>query len=773
MMRAVALRVAQTLGGVPDPAPDVAEGIRAQQADTLTRLIPTKAALGAAIVAFLIFGFRPEHMPGLAWLSLVLMAGTYAALLRLCAARRRRGEEASGGGGFIGIYALLNGVLGTSWGVLVLSLMTVAEGSQRSLLYGLAVGLICTAALNAPVIVGVSFWLPVSVWFFVALAITGSAFDVTTTLCLLGCSFCAYFMNVTLNRLLVERARHQIELEEQREVIKLLLRDFERASADWLWETDDTLRLQNVSERLCQVTGLPAERLEGMPLRQLLGSDTALPRSDDIAHRTLLQCVSRQAWFAKLVLPVPARGEQRWWMLTGNPMFDRRGRFSGYRGVGSDITAARKSEEFVLRLARYDSLSDLPNRAMFRDLLTEACGRARAEGFAMLFLDLDDFKVVNDTLGHAAGDALLVSAAHRLTNALREIDVAARFGGDEFAAILPDAHPGQALACAERLIERLSQPYTIEGATVEVGVSIGVTIAPRDGTDPDLLLRNADLALYEAKAAGRGTARLYEPAMAENLRERQRMRADLRLALKRGEFRLAYQPIVSLAGGEVESVEVLLRWRHPTRGVLAPATFIPIAEEAGLIKEMGAWVLRQAALDAASWPGRVRVAVNLSPVQFRDPNLLATLDEAMSAARLPPERIELEVTESVLLEASEHTDWILRQLRGRGVGLVLDDFGTGHASLQYLRNFTFDKLKIDRSYVMDLEHDARGRVLVETIIALAVRMGMDVTAEGVESPEQLRLLREAGCTHAQGFLFQRPLEADQIGGFIARTERAA
>jgi predicted signal transduction protein with EAL and GGDEF domain len=374
-------------------------------------------------------------------------------------------------------------------------------------------------------------------------------------------------------------------------------------------------------------------------------------------------------------------------------------------------------------------------------------------------------------MGHATGDGVLIAVAERIRGCIRDIDTAARLGGDEFAIILATADIDEIAGVARRLVDRISRPFHFDGRLVEIGISIGISLGPKDGTTPTRLMKNADLALYRAKADGRGIWRFYDPAMDERLQDRRSLQSDLRQALARGEFALDYQPIIDLASNRIAAAEALLRWHHPVRGLLAPASFIQLAEEAGMITAIGAWVLREACATAALWPEDMRVAVNLSPTQFRDSGLVETVDRALRESGLEPNRLELEITETTVLETNSATVDALWKLHGRGVRIALDDFGTGYSSLSYLRRFPFDKIKIDRSFIRDLGHEKDDSSIILAIIGLADSMNMVVTAEGVETAEQAALLTSYGCAQAQGYLFCRPVEPAELARIIGAADQ--
>ncbi|WP_156311836.1 EAL domain-containing protein [Methylobacterium platani] len=422
-----------------------------------------------------------------------------------------------------------------------------------------------------------------------------------------------------------------------------------------------------------------------------------------------------------------------------------------------DVTARREAERRIAHMARHDALTDLPNRVLFRERLDALLA---AGGCALLWLDLDRFKVVNDTLGHAAGDALLREVARRMRAVLVPRDTIARLGGDEFAVLLPESDALAASQAAAALVEAMQAPITVAGRPMHVGVSIGVVLSSRHGGDADTLMARADRALYGAKAAGCNTFRLYDPAMDAAAEERQGLELDLRLGLERAEFALHYQPIVTAAERRTVCREALVRWRHPTRGLVPPGAFIPLAEETGLIDRLGAWILRRACHDAAAWTDGARVAVNVSAVQMRHGPFVATVRGALRASGLPPHRLEIEITETVPIEG-EAADR-LRALRRLGVRIALDDFGTGYSSLSYLRRFPFDTIKIDRSFVADIA-DPGTAAIVRAVVGIGAQLGATVTAEGIETEEQFAAVRREGCTEVQGYLIGRPAALDAGG----------
>ncbi len=545
------------------------------------------------------------------------------------------------------------------------------------------------------------------------------------------------------------------ELEESRQQLLSVL----DSTTDCVLVIDRDWRVTFMNQHTRSALNERADLLVGLNLRDIFAEEVG--SVFDTQYQTAMDSQVPVEFEASL------RSTGRWYEVHAYPKHDSLTIF--FR----DITERRKAREQIEHMAHHDALTGLANRRVFRERLREALRTAGGGGHVtVMHMDLDHFKEVNDTLGHPAGDALLVHVAGQLRACIRTSDIIARLGGDEFAVICTEGHSQESLvAMARRLIEAVSAPCMMDDQRIRVGVSIGIAVA-EPGVEADALFRRADIALYAAKAAGRGRYRFFELAMEEQLRVRQSLKADLGRAMENSEFDLAFQPIIDLGSNQVRSFEALLRWRHPEQGCIAPETFMPLAEETGLIVPLGEWVLHQACAAAAVWPSGIRVAVNLSPCQFQSSNLPEAVTGALATTGLPPNRLELEITESVLLQHSHANLQTLNKLRDLGVQMALDDFGTGYSSLSYLQKFPFNRIKVDRSFVKELPGHEESELIVRAITDLGRSLGMAVTAEGVETRQQLDALRARGCDEAQGYFFSKPVAAGEINDCLARLDAA-
>jgi diguanylate cyclase (GGDEF)-like protein/PAS domain S-box-containing protein len=575
-------------------------------------------------------------------------------------------------------------------------------------------------------------------------------------------------------------AERRAELERNQLRAEELLNDYEQTGQGWFWETDRRGAITYVSPTVGQTLQIDSAKLIGRSFTELF----ILDGHGQKGERTLVFHLSARSPFHEIGVRAAVDEEERWWAVSGRPLFDSFNNFVGFRGSGHDLTEQRRSEENATRLAHYDSLTGLANRFQMSQTLERILAAQRIDHRAcsVFLLDLDRFKQVNDTLGHPAGDALLKQVATRLEATVAQYGRVGRLGGDEFQVVIPGKHPREDLAAlAKRIITNLSEAYAIDGHRVVIGASIGVALAPDDGVTSEALIRNADLALYAAKDGGRGRHHFYAADLHTDAEERRQLEADLREAISTGGLELYYQPVVHTATERITGFEALLRWNHPTKGWLSPAKFIPVAEDTGLIAAIGEWALRTACNDLARWPESVRVAVNVSPLQFSNPALPAIVTNALASAQIAPERLELEITESVFLNDDPETDAMFTALKRVGIRLSLDDFGTGYSSLGYLKKAPFDKIKIDQSFVRGATMaGSRNGAIIASIVSLAESLGMETTAEGVETLDELDLVRMLGCSHVQGYIYEKAISfeaasAKLAGGLtaIARGPRSA
>nr|WP_232730140.1 EAL domain-containing protein [Novosphingobium kunmingense] len=552
------------------------------------------------------------------------------------------------------------------------------------------------------------------------------------------------------------------ELEQHQAIV--LLRDYEESGIGWFWSSNEQGRITYVSDIVAQKMGRSRAELIGQPVQSLF----VLDRTEDSgSERTLPLIFSARKTFNDLQVRAENSSTEIWWSIAGRPQFDGEGRFLGYNGNGVDVTASRQSQRDASRLAQYDSLTGLANRHRMGKRLeaTLTAYRAAKRSCAVMMLDLDRFKQVNDTLGHPAGDELLKQVAQRLQRSVQEKGCEiGRLGGDEFQIILPDIDDrGRLGEIAKTVINMLSQPYSIDGSRCVIGASVGIAIAPYDGVGSDELIRSADLALYASKGGGRGQFRFYSSDLHNEAERRRQIEEDLRDALANDQMRVAYQPIVDTKTNKVVTLEAFSRWEHPELGDVPPGVFIPIAEEANLIGALGDWVLKQSCIDAALLPGNVRVAVNVSAAQFANPGFASLVAQALAHSELPPERLELELTESIFLGDQASTEEMFSQLKMLGVRLALDDFGTGYSSLSYLQHAPFDKIKIDKAFIRGVtEEGNRNGAIIASIVSLAEALGMDTTAEGIEAHDELEEMRRLRVKQIQGFIYATAVSLEDV-----------
>jgi len=752
------------------PRDRIGRAVRQSQIDALVRLVPATVAIQILTAAVMVVGLRgsiDNFQLGLwfgAALLLCFMRGVRAVRLRHDAEYAERYPARTEA------ICLLIVVLASMWLVPPMFWFDAAEPAQKIFMC-----VVMAALVSAGSITLVS--LPQAALLYIGMLAVGCA---TLTLKLdspsmfgLVIAYAGVLMINVLSaaRQFIAHSRDRIELREQGEIIQLL-RELEATGSGGLWELDGDLRIAKMSVELLNAMRLREDQVIGLhyqtyldPLGQIATLSSGM--------RSLFEDLDSGTPFRDRA--ILAADRESWWSISGKPIHDEKGELVGWRGVASDITDARLGGDDAVRAARTDPLTGLANRLLVRELLEEAVLRqwGSQAGCALLLVDLDRFKLVNDTLGHAIGDQLLVEVGRRLEGAVGEGGLIGRIGGDEFAVVWSGSCDREQLsAVADRIIANLSKSFTIGAATLHVGATIGIAVFPTDGNLEEQLMRSADLALYRAKEAGRGGHAFFERYMFDEAEDHRLLEQDVRQALGGDGLTLAYQPIIDSTSGEVIAREALLRWRHPKRGDIPPDQFIPIIEDAGLIHQIGDWVIREACAEAAQWGGRMRVAVNVSAAQLTGAGLAKTVLGALAATRLEPNRLELEVTESVFLGDDAATLASLERLRSLGVRLVLDDFGKGYSSFGYLSRAHFAKIKIDQSFVRGAAEGAQDCVaIVHAILALARGLGVETTAEGVETEAQAGVMRQLGCTQLQGFHFGRPVPASELHEAISRADR--
>lgn len=748
---------------------ETARRIRGEQISAVIELVPLSAMANLFNSVIVLLTFRDKA----SWIFLSAWFGAQTvfavtALRNWWRSRRRTITTASARAeSRMVVHAA---ILGCLWGLATLVLLPGADPYHQIVIQILVTGMAAGGAFGLSTIPRAAI---IYVWLVITMAAAamisaGTASTLTTDLLVIALwtTYGTYLTrNVTIHAgRFFENARNRVELTEKSAVIGLLLNEFQEHGSDWLWETDQLGRFVEPTRRFAEVAGRTTEELSGLSMRALLA------RGEAESVDELIDAIEWYETFRDHVLTIDVAGHRRRWSLTGRPIFRSNGTFCGYHGVGSDVTERKEAEERIAFLAQTDPVTGLANRTKFSSDLELAMNDPDTKGRATLFcLDLDQFKSVNDTMGHPVGDQLLAAVGQRLSECAGPERMVARIGGDEFAVLYPGSdRPDVAVDIATTILQSFDEPFTLDGADFSIGASIGVAIGPDDGATPMDLMKSADLALYRAKTEGRDTYRLFEPGMDQLAQRRRQLEQGLRAALDTDELYLVYQPIVDLAVNRISGFETLLRWRSPEYGNISPAEFVPIAEECKLIVPMGEWILKTATREAAKWPGDLRVSVNLSPVQFRNRRLLASIVGALDESGLAPNRLQVEITETTLLDAGDQTLGTLRDLHVLGIRVALDDFGTGYSSLNYLRRFPFDKIKIDKSFVDDIDGREQSRAIVKAIMDLTFALGMTTVAEGVETLTQLAELRALGCQEIQGYVVSAAVAPESIPDLLTR-----
>ena len=746
--------------GADGLSPHVRDKLLRQQLGSVTRMTPAMLVASLVVSAvFLILTWQTTRFwPILAAVSVITLIGLHGTYLAFVHPQEKADGRPRRSVVRTISYAVL---LGCLWGF-VLNVLPVDQSPTMRGAATIGVGgLLCIsmmALVHYPQALA-AFAIPLIVGTLSRVLGLDSTPDIWVygTL-LMGLTF--IMVIITLNHAAAFAAHRASEtlVKEKSEIIGLLLREFEQSTSDWIWGFDADGAINRMSAGFTAATGVSEEALVGADFVHFLRCIT--PPNDPLMMHVERDVHGRQT-FQDIELRVTADGRECWWSLTGKPAFDESGNYLGYIGTGSDVTERKIAERRITTLAHHDPMTGLLNRTKFTEQLNSCVARLERYGtpFSVMFLDLDQFKSVNDSRGHMAGDRLLTQVAHRIHDMVRETDIAARLGGDEFALILPnDCNVDSLGGLATRMIEEIKRPYAIDDDEVSIGVSIGIAMAPMNGTRPDQILRNADLALYRAKADGRSVFRFFESQMDSEARERRLLEVELRDAIHNNELVLYYQPLVSAADARPTGFEALIRWNHPIRGLVAPAEFIPIAEQSNLIVDIGDWTIVQACMAAANWPEHLTVAVNLSAKHFRRSDISMVVKRALAVSGLAAPRLEIEITEGLLMENPDEVVEKLAEIRALGVTIAMDDFGTGYSSLSYLLKFPFDKIKIDRSFVDASSDDEVARDILKAIASLGKTLKLKITAEGVETRAQAEFLAEIACHQLQGFYFSRPLD---------------
>ena len=653
-------------------------------------------------------------------------------------------------------------IVGIAWGLLFADVLPRIDPGSAMLVVAMAMAAVGVTAfttaifplgalaLSGPIILGTAYGMASNQWddVWMILIVVASFLIVTIR------------GNVLTAFAFLSRMKTQDRLVEQEEMVRLLLNEFEANGSDWLFEFDSVGKLTFASTRFAEAVRRPVEDVTGLHWLTFL--------TDKHSRDQLFAITNKAQPYRDVLLKVEVESETRWWSLSGTPKFDREGRLQGYRGVGSDVTDQQRAAQRIAELATFDALTGLVNRRIINQTLDE--GINSPEGVALLFVDLDRFKAVNDSLGHAAGDRLLADVAFRLREMVGTEGLVGRLGGDEFAVVLRQGDVAAATALGKKIIARISDPYCIDGSQALIGASVGLAVGPEDGDSVEALMRAADLALYDVKGKGRGSVRHYDRAMHKRAEDRRSLELDLKNALGAGQLRMAFQPVVDAIDERIVGFEALMRWRHPVHGDISPAVFIPIAEESGIIGTLGRWALVEGCRVAAAWPRHIKLAVNLSPLQFDDPGLVDHVRQTLLRYNILPKRLELELTESLFLDERPQTSLMLKALHDLGVGFALDDFGTGYSSLGYLQKIAFNRIKIDRSFVQaSVAEGGESTAIVQAIVALADKLGMETTAEGTETRAEFEAMRRLGCAHIQGYFFGRPMSADDAARLLDRS----
>ncbi len=756
------LKVAGLFGGL-ELTDDQETNLRAAQVSSIRELTNVSILACLLNVMVLVLSFSQTGMGRavFAWggvMCLVLGYMAFSAYRRRVKSRQQGDKENQTD---IAAFVRAATILGVLWGLIALAIIPFSDSigmtASGMLLVGtmfggvLLIGRIPDAAMGLviPIIAGV----------LVGFQLQQDPRNTLLSVMTLSYMGVLYFASRLAYGQFAQQQLSQIAMEEQTELIGLLLRDFEETTKDWLWQTD--------------ANGVLIERNESSDLE--VGSDNRMPSGEKLLsllassdeRSELKQALRDQRPFRDLTVRLKRDEAREWWSFSGKPVFAK-GEFNGFRGVASDVTKSKITEDRMAFLAHYDPLTKLPNRETLTDELKILSLEAHrsADNHVLIWLDLDNFKWVNDTMGHHAGDALLQGLGDRLRNVVGPNGLMARISGDEFAVVLPFSHDTSLPTRLDEVCNMLGEPYQLWGSSILCRASMGVKRLPNGPFDVEEALKHADMALYSTKGRQKGTWTLFDKSLEDKAQTMRQLETDLNNAIEGNEMRVFFQPLVDATTHEVVGCETLLRWQHPHKGLLSPGAFIEFAEDTGVITRIGDWVLRQALYEAQRFPDHIKIAINLSPLQLHSESLVPTIVNSLATNGIAPNRVELELTESVLMTDTKYTLEKLRQLKDIGVRIALDDFGTGFSSLSYLRQFPFDKLKIDKSFTDDLDTSKDSRAITQATLQLAKALGMHTTGEGVETMRQGEFLRDNGCNELQGYFFSRPQPIENLAHLI-------
>ena len=700
---------------------------------------------GAVNCVLTSFIFGAWHNP-LISINAFLIIFIYAMIVHNAQSWKRSGDDTR----FIRRAQTSFAVLGFAWGCLINLFALYGQPAQAGLLVGLASAVVSTPIISVPAAVAFGFFVPEAALSVVAVSITMPTAEFYTSVAFISLVFYVAAVTLYSNKMFIGRSVARHALQREIETVNVFLREYEEGSSDWLWSTYVDGVVHSASPRMLSAMRISLEQAQQHRLQDLVTTETD---ADNRPAGDLASFFLRKFSFRDHLVRYQIDNEARWFALTGHPVADRKGTIIGFRGIGRDVTKTHTAAKEIKFLANHDSLTGLLNRRSFIETADKLC--ADNQPFALALIDLDSFKAVNDSFGHNIGDSLLRNVAARIRHQIRPFDIAARLGGDEFAVIIRDADETLGHTIADRLVASLSERFETAGISLIPGASLGISASPNQGSDTVRLLMLADLALYKAKESGKGTVRVFAGWMEEEHRVQMTKEADLLNAIENGQIVVAYQPIVDIATGQVVSGEALVRWQHPTRGTIMPGEFIPIAERNDLIERLGELVLRVACRDAASWNSPIQVNVNVSPRQFKSGRFPQILVEALEESQLPPHRLGLEVTETLLLDSTGKMLKQLQSFRDLGIKLVLDDFGSGYSSLSYLHKIDVDGIKLDADFIKKLP-DRKVAAIYRMVATLAADLNIYVVAEGIEESGQLEWLKKNGIQFGQGYLLGRP-----------------